>query len=69
MDLEPKMCHFCQSGLVQGSLTTAREREFLPDSFVAAQHAAAYTFFDDNGYLDIATATAMGVGLDCPAVL
>ncbi|CAM9110328.1 unnamed protein product [Ascophyllum nodosum] len=50
---------------VQGSLTSVRKREcryvYVPDAFIAAQHDAAYTFFSVNGYLDLATATAMQV--------
>ena len=55
----------CQDAHVQGSLTSVRKREcryvYVPDAFIAAQHDAAYTFFSVNGYLDLATATAMQV--------
>lgn len=50
-----------QSGELQGSLTGVRTRQYVPDSFVDAQHEAAYDFFSANGYLDNATATEMQV--------
>lgn len=51
----------CQSGEVQGLLTAGRCREYVPDSFVATQHEAAYAFFSANGYLDQETAATMQV--------
>lgn len=56
-------CGWCalQSGELQGSLTGVRLRQYVPDSYVDAQHEAAYSFFAANGYLDQATATEMQV--------
>ncbi|CAN0487391.1 unnamed protein product, partial [Scytosiphon promiscuus] len=50
-----------QSGELQGSLTGVRTRQYVPASFLDAQHEAAYDFFSANGYLDNATATEMQV--------
>eukprot|EP00904_Undaria_pinnatifida_P000303 jgi/Undpi1/10273/HiC_scaffold_28.g12725.m1 len=50
-----------KSDELQGSVTGVCPRQYLPDSFVDAQHQAAYNFFAVNGYLDRATAAQMQV--------
>ncbi|CAN0082411.1 unnamed protein product [Pylaiella littoralis] len=51
-----------KSGQLKGSLTAGdHARAYVPDSFVAAQHEAAYAFFSANGYLDNATASELQV--------
>lgn len=57
----PRVPDALQSGELQGSLTGVHTRQYVPESFVDAQHEAAYDFFAANGYLDNATATEMQV--------